>query len=155
MWLLPFAFQKNLRKEAQVTPHVSKDFRLQPVPMLHAGRQKLKRTELCTQHQVNLVAGYLKKKRKRKAQIIHGGMRGRGRKKCNELMFLVGICLLTQRKRWLLSKIFLLLWYQQPLGLTYKSWDCQQNKIRFLLVVVNVQAPRNNRNFDIFSTKAA
>lgn len=66
-----------------------------------------------------------------------GGERG----KCNELMFLLGICLLTQRKRWLFSKIFLLLWYQLPLGLAYKSGDCQQNKTRFLLIVVNIHVP--------------
>jgi hypothetical protein len=64
VWLWPFAFQKNLRRETQVIPHVSKDFQLWPVHILQAGRQKLKRTELCTQCQLNSVAGYRKKKKK-------------------------------------------------------------------------------------------
>lgn len=108
--------------------------------------------------QLNLVAGcffflflfFFKKKHKLSMEGCGGGERG----KCNELMLLVGICLLTQRKRWLSSKIFLLLWYQLLLGFVYKSWDCQQNKTRFLLMVVNVQASWNNRDFDISSTKA-
>lgn len=121
--------------------------------MLQAGRQKLKRTQLCTQPPAEL-GDRLFKKKKKKAQIIHRRMWGRGRGKWNELMFLVGICLLTQRKRWLSSRIFLLLWHQLPLGFVYKSWDCQQNRTRFLLMVVNVQkASWNNRDFDISSTK--
>ena len=93
---------------------------------------------------------FFKKKHKLSMEGCGGGERG----KCNELMLLVGICLLTQRKRWLSSKIFLLLWYQLLLGFVYKSWDCQQNKTRFLLMVVNVQASWNNRDFDISSAKA-
>lgn len=103
--------------------------------------------------QLNLVAGYKKKKKKRHKLYIEG-CGGGGRRKCNELMFPLGICLLTQRKRWLFSKIFLLLCYQLPLGRAYKSGDCQQNKTRFLLIVVNVQAPWNNRDFAISPAKA-
>lgn len=153
VWLWPFAFQRSLGKATQVTPHVMRISSFNQYTCSRLAGRSWKGHSFVPSRQLNLVTGYLKKKKK-KAQIIHRRMWGRGRGKWNELMFLVGICLLTQRKRWLSSRIFLLLWHQLPLGFVYKSWDCQQNRTRFLLMVVNVQkASWNNRDFDISSTK--
>lgn len=51
-------------KGSKVTPHVSKDFQLSPAYMLQAGRQKLKRTQLCTQPPAELGGRLFKKKKK-------------------------------------------------------------------------------------------
>lgn len=53
-------------------------------------------------------------------------------KKLSELLFLAGVCLLTQR--WLLTKAFLL-WYGISCLLdSFVSADCQQDKTKFQLI---------------------
>lgn len=80
VWLWPFAFQKNIRKEAQVIPHVRKHFQLSPGHMLQADREKLQRTQLCIQPPAELGGRLLKRKKKRHKLYIDGcGGRGEGK----------------------------------------------------------------------------
>lgn len=80
-------------------------------------------------HQLNLVAGDLKKKKKGTNYTWEG------ERKMQWASAPSWCLLLTQRKIWPFSKTVLLLWYQLPLGHVYKSRDCPQSETRFLLIV--------------------